>query len=287
MDTWFFVSDLHGKPHRYRRLFAAIEAERPRAVCFGGDLLPSAGAADWRQELGSDDFVEGYLRGQCERLLASLGAAYPAMLFILGNDDGRYDEDAFRSIAVSGLWHYVHGRRVDVDGWSVYGYSYVPPTPFQLKDFERYDVSRYVDPGCVPPDGGRHSSTPSLDVVQWRTIAEDLADLVGDDSLDRAVVLCHAPPYRTALDRADLDGVFVDHVPVDVNVGSVALRRFIEERQPAVTLHGHVHEAARLSGTWRDRIGRTHLFGAAHDGPELALVRLSPDEPAAATRELL
>ncbi len=64
------------------------------------------------------------------------------------------------------------------------------------------------------------------------------------------------------------------------------LRRFLVVRAPKISLHGHVHEAPRLSGTWRMRIGLTFAFSAAHDGPELALVRFDPDDPAAATREL-
>ncbi len=89
------------------------------------------------------------------------------------------------------------------------------------------------------------------------------------------------------LDRAALDGKFVDHVPLDVHVGSIAMQRFIAARQPAVSLHGHIHEAARLTGEWRQQIGRTWCLGAAHDGPELALVRFDPAAPAAATRELI
>ena len=79
----------------------------------------------------------------------------------------------------------------------------------------------------------------------------------------------------------------VDHVPLDVHVGSIAVRRFIEERQPLVTLHGHIHESTRLTGSWRDTIGRTHLFSAAHDEPELSLVRIDLDCPEEATRSLL
>jgi Icc-related predicted phosphoesterase len=74
---------------------------------------------------------------------------------------------------------------------------------------------------------------------------------------------------------------------MDVHVGSIAIRRFIEERQPLLTLHGHVHESARLSGSWRDRIGATHCFSAAHDGPELAVVRFDPGKPERAIRPLL
>jgi Icc-related predicted phosphoesterase len=123
--------------------------------------------------------------------------------------------------------------------------------------------------------------------IRYGTIAKDLALLVGDAELDRAVMLFHAPPHDTTLDRAGLDGMTIEHVPLDVHVGSIAIRRFIEERQPLVTLHGHVHESARLTGSWHERIGRTHLFSAAHDGPELALVRFDLEDPASATRELI
>ena len=37
----------------------------------------------------------------------------------------------------------------------------------------------------------------------------------------------------------------------------------------------------------RDRLGRTHLLSAAHDGPELALVRFELEDPGSATRELV
>jgi Icc-related predicted phosphoesterase len=74
---------------------------------------------------------------------------------------------------------------------------------------------------------------------------------------------------------------------VDVHVGSIAIARFLRDRQPRIALCGHVHESARLTGAWRDRVGRTHVFSAAHDGPELALVRFAPARPDDATRELI
>jgi hypothetical protein len=79
----------------------------------------------------------------------------------------------------------------------------------------------------------------------------------------------------------------VDHVPLDVHVGSIAVRRFIEARQPWLTLHGHVHESARLTGAWRDRILGTPMLSAAHDGPELALVRFDLERPETASRSLI
>ncbi|MCA9753903.1 MAG: hypothetical protein KC591_17020, partial [Gemmatimonadetes bacterium] len=123
--------------------------------------------------------------------------------------------------------------------------------------------------------------------IRWTTIAGDLDRLRAGLDPSTAILLFHSPPYRTRLDRADLDGLSVDHVPVDVHVGSIAIRRFVETWQPRLTLHGHVHESARLTGSWQDRIGETVLLSAAHDGPELALVRFDPDRPERATRDLL
>ena len=189
--------------------------------------------------------------------------------------------------ASTGVWQYVHNRRVEFGGFSFYGYSYVPPTPFLLKDWERYDVSRYVDPGSVSPEEGRRSVPVDARVIRNATILDDLKTLTGTEDLERSIFLFHSPPHQTSLDRAALDGQMVDHVPLDVHIGSIAIRRFIETRQPLITLHGHAHESARLTGEWHDRIGRTHLYGAAHDGPELALVRFDPNVPEKATRELL
>jgi Icc-related predicted phosphoesterase len=220
-------------------------------------------------------------------LRSRLADRYPEIFLILGNDDTRSDEAGVLELAARGLWTYVHGRRATVGRHPVYGYAYVPPTPFLLKDWERYDVSRYVDPGCVSPEEGRRSVHVPASEVRYGTILGDLKQLVGGDDVRDAVFLFHTPPYRTALDRAALDGRMVDHVPLDVHVGSIAVQRFIEERQPLLTLHGHIHESAALTGSWQDRIGRTVLLGAAHDGPELCLVRFDPGDPGAATRSLI
>ena len=280
----FFVSDLHGCVERYQKLFALVEEERPAAVLLGGDLLPSA----FTRWADSGDFVDSFL---VPGLTAAAGRAGPQtvrFLMILGNDDTRDHEARFLEAEDEDeeVWDYLHMRGVDLLGHRVFGYSCVPPTPFGLKDWERYDVSRYVDPGCVSPEEGTRTVAVDADDVRYGTIANDLRELTDGLDLSSDVVLFHSPPYKTLLDRAELDGIHVDQVPVDVHVGSIAIQRFIDERQPLLTLHGHVHESARLTGAWRQKIGRTHCFSAAHDGEELALVRFDLDDLESATRAL-
>ncbi len=281
MPQCFFVSDLHGRAGRYARLWEAVRTERPAALLMGGDLFPSGLAGD------PAEFLDRQLAPDLARLRDELGSQAPRVLVILGNDDPRILEGALRDRQDQGLLEYVHGGRVELLGHPLFGYAFVPPTPFLLKDWERYDVSRYVDPGCVSPEEGRRSVEIPPGEARYATIAQDLARLAGDSDQSQAVWLFHAPPYDTALDRAALDGKAVEHAPLDLHVGSIAIRRFIAARQPLVTLHGHVHESARLTGAWRARLGRTHCLSAAHDGEELALVRIDLAEPEQASRSLL
>jgi Icc-related predicted phosphoesterase len=67
------------------------------------------------------------------------------------------------------------------------------------------------------------------------------------------LMVCHTPPAHTATDR----------ITSGRHVGSLTVRTFIEARQPAVCITGHIHESAGV-----DRIGRTTVVnaGALRDG---------------------
>ncbi len=285
MTRCFFVTDLHGHLDRYDALFDAITRRTPDAVFVGGDLLPHA-LAHAGDDHPTGSFLETVAAAGLQHLRDRLGSDYPAVFVILGNDDGRRPESTVHTIGERGLWTYAHEQRITWGTFTVYGYNFVPPTPFRLKDWERYDVSRHTDPGCISPEEGSHSYPVSRHQVRHATIQQDLERLTRKANLERAIFLFHAPPYRTALDRAALDGKSIDYAPLDVHIGSIAVRRFIEQRQPWLTLHGHVHESTRLTGAWMDRIGRTVMLNAAHDGPELSVIEFDPDDPSSAERRL-
>ena len=278
----FFVSDLHGRESCYQSLFSKIKVDRPKAVFLGGDLFPPFGGAGGSDFLG-DLLLPGFLDAK-----EQLGGDYPQVFLILGNDDSKlFEAFLIRLGEENKVWDYLHNQRVLFGDYSVYGYAYVPPTPFLNKDWERYDISRYVDPGCIPPEDGWHSQDEPINTIQHATIQKDLDRLTGDTDLSKSIFLFHAPPYQTNLDRAALDGKMIDHVPLDIHVGSIAVKEFILKRQPLITLHGHIHESAGLTGSWQERLGNTYAFSAAHDGEELALVRFSPEHPQDASRELI
>jgi len=262
-----FVSDLHGKTDRYEKLFSLIEKEMPEVVFIGGDILPHA----MKALVDFDDFILDFLLSKLLKLKEKLGSNYPKIFLIFGNDDPKIEENKILEMEQKGCLTYINEKKVSFGKYSVFGYAYIPPTPFQLKDWEKYDVSRYVDPGCTHPNEGFRSIEVSDDII-YESIKKDLDKLTEGENLSNAIFLFHSPPYNTVLDRAALDGMMVDHVPLDVHVGSIAIERFIRERQPLVTLHGHIHESTRLTGQWQQTLCNTLAINAAHDGAELCAV---------------
>jgi uncharacterized protein len=284
---FYFASDLHGRIKCYQKLFSAIRDEIPKAVFLGGDLFPSGSLHFTEKNPFQNSFIDNFLAPEFFKLKGMLKIKFPKFFIILGNDDARMEETSVLRHEGENLWKYMHNHHVAFMDYQLYGYSCVPPTPFALKDWERYDVSHFIDPGALAPEEGRLTAVISEKEIHDHTIQDDLEKLSAEDSLEKAIFLFHAPPYQTRLDRAALDNRLVEGVPLDVHVGSIAIQRFIQKRQPLITLHGHVHESARITGFWQEKIGRTHAFSAAHDGPELAIVCFDPANPENAIRRLL
>ena len=99
---------------------------------------------------------------------------------------------------------------------------------------------------------------------------------------ERAILNIHVPPYESSLDTAfevgeDLHYVMKGGRPHEIPTGSPAVRQIIEETQPLLSLHGHIHESRGVT-----KIGRTVAinpgsdYGSGHlDG---CLVHLAPEK---------
>jgi len=109
-----------------------------------------------------------------------------------------------------------------------------------------------------------------------------LKRLVGQlEAPERAIFNIHVPPWESSLDTAyevddDLRYVTKGGRPHEIATGSPAVRQVIEETQPLLSLHGHIHESRGVT-----RIGHTVAinpgsdYGSGHlDG---CLVHLAAD----------
>ena len=98
-------------------------------------------------------------------------------------------------------FHNFHEQTIRIGQHHVAGLGYSSPTPFNTP--------------------GEYSEAE---------LAERLARF---ESLSPLVLICHAPPHGTALDRVR-DGV---------HAGSRSVRDFVDRRQPDYLFCGHIHEA--------------------------------------------
>lgn len=263
----FFVSDIHGDKAKYDKLFYKIECDKPLLVFLGGDLYPSEKEMKRSNEL----FFEDYFLPKFKKLKAKMKYSYPQIFLILGNEDPMLEEHKFTEKSRENLWTYLHMKTATFMGFNICGYSFIPPSPLLVKDWELYDVSRYIDPGCIHPIDGKRYVNPKRD-VEYSTIKKDLENLFNEVEMEKSVFLFHCPPYNTNLDRAALDNQFFEHVPLDLHIGSIAIKEFIENHQPSLTLHGHAHESTRITGSWKEKIGSTESFNAANDEKLLSLI---------------
>jgi Icc-related predicted phosphoesterase len=88
---------------------------------------------------------------------------------------------------------------------------------------------------------------PYLYLRHRETIQKDLNRLPKPLHNKRAIYIMHSPPFGTRLDL----------IQGGTSAGSRSIKAFIEEYQPFLTLHGHIHESPEISRAYFDRIGET------------------------------
>jgi Icc-related predicted phosphoesterase len=102
-----------------------------------------------------------------------------------------------------------------------------------------------------------------LDEDQIYARLKRLADQLEDP--ERAIFNVHVPPYESSLDTAfevdeELRYVTKGGRPHEIATGSPAVRQVIEETQPLISLHGHIHESRGVT-----TIGRTVAINPGSD----------------------
>ncbi|HEX4595618.1 MAG TPA: metallophosphoesterase [Bryobacteraceae bacterium] len=122
-------------------------------------------------------------------------------------------------------FHDFHGQTIEIAGHKIAGLGYSNPTPFNTPgEYSEEELAATLD---------KFSNAPP------------------------AVLICHAPPKGTRLDRAG-EGQ---------HYGSTAVRDFIERAQPQYFYCGHIHEAAGQ----RDTLGQSRGWNVGKRGQVLDL----------------
>ncbi len=286
----FFATDLHGSDTCFRKFVAAAGFYRADTLILGGDLsgkllvpVVAAGGDRWTAELQGDrrELRTGGLE-EFERQARAAG------LYTRRMDPDEHAEYAadpakietmFSEVIAATLRRWIHYAHDRLAGTGVTIYS-MPGNddPAVVDDVilgEGDERFRFVEGEIVEiAPGHEMASTGYTNLTPWHTHREYSEEEIADrlrsltdrlSSPHTAISNLHVPPYNSGLDTAPLLGQDLK-IKTGVGglqtapVGSTAVRAAIEEHQPLLSLHGHIHESGRTV-----HIGRTTVINAGSE----------------------
>lgn len=290
----YVVSDIHASEKAWRKMLNAVRLGMYRAdvVLYAGDLTGKAMVPVVRTDDGYEAEVLGQVRrARDERELEALEQDIANLgYYVLHTTHEEIDRLHGDPAALHDL--FVHHIRERVEAWMRLAAERLDGTgvPVYLipGNDDPYEIDEALarSPYCVNVDGKVVDIPGDLQVIgsgksnptPWRTPREipdedfreeltRLADEVRDPR--RAILLTHCPPHDTGLDTAPLLDEQMRPIVSAGDllrgpVGSTGVRRAIEELQPLLGVHGHIHESGgevRLGPTLCLNPGSEAAFG--------------------------
>lgn len=276
----YYASDVHGSERCWRKFLGAARFYGVDVLVMGGDIAGKAVVPIERRPDGtySATFIGELRTCANEAELAELEDAirfnglYPwvASAEEIARHEGDLDAqgELFEQVMLAELerWLDLADERMSAYGVEVF----VMPgndDPWSCDDvIARAKHVQQCDERIVRVGPHEMLSLAWANPTPWKSprelSEEDLYDKLKDlaeqlDDPGASIFNLHVPPYDTGLDTAnemnpDLTLVYRGGQPNPVPVGSTAVRQIIEEYQPLVALHGHIHESRGEA-----RIGRT------------------------------
>eukprot|EP00029_Vermamoeba_vermiformis_P013593 TRINITY_DN8514_c0_g1_i1.p1 TRINITY_DN8514_c0_g1~~TRINITY_DN8514_c0_g1_i1.p1 ORF type:complete len:327 (+),score=18.91 TRINITY_DN8514_c0_g1_i1:3-983(+) len=284
-----YTADLHGNINQYKNLYKLAVGTNSDYILIGGDLNPKNPWKSTEKEVWGKlvPHQRDFLLNKLVPELNSWKGNIPTY-FTFGNADFADNYDAFElqlaSISTGSFQILQNGFADLKDGYRLFGYPYVPLSPFWTKDYEKKD---FTDPtanksastyeGVISFDAMLHEYRVPED--ECDSIENDFKMLWGDSkalNFEKLIGMIHAPPANTCIDVNSKK----------CHVGSHAIRNAIHTYQPLITLHGHIHETVMMSGRYREFIGNTSCYGVGNfwgPDPVMAII-VDTSEPSMGQR---
>jgi uncharacterized protein len=275
----FFATDIHGSETCWRKFLNSGEHYKADVVILGGDMTGKAlvpivdeGGGRWhatllenRSQLGSEDEVKAFEDAVIRRGYYPFRTTSDELAELSASEERWHALFDQHMIGTVERWMKMADDRLAGTGIRVF---VCPGNDDQFEIDEVVEAADTVELGegkVVEIDGFQLLASGWANRTPWETYREEdepdlkkridaMTEQLSTDP-EHTIFSLHCPPYNTGLDDApqltaemDLKDAGRSTIPV----GSTAVREAIEQHQPALSLHGHIHEAR---GT--KRLGRT------------------------------
>ncbi len=274
----FYAGDVHGSEKCWRKFLNAAKFYEVDTLIMGGDitgkvLVPIVSLGDGRHHasiLGGEEIVDDAgLEGLQKRIRFNGFYPFPCdrdQYNLLGTDSS-YRDATFTALMVAEVSRWVALAEERLAGSGVN--CLVMPG-----NDDEFAVDQALESPLITNPDNRVVRIGEVQILScswtnptpWASPREESEEALGDrlallaSDLEPGVPTIfnlHCPPYNTPLDRApqltaDLKVVADGGQPRIISVGSRAVRELIEQYQPVLSLHGHIHESKGVT-----KIGRT------------------------------
>ena len=289
----FFATDVHGSEVCWRKFLNSGKHYDADVIVLGGDMTGKAlvplvhdGDDRWhatlleqRHELKGEDEVAKFEDAVSRRGYYPFRTT-PEEVHELSQNEGRAN-DLFHELMLRRVEEWIALADERIAGTDLRCFV-CPGNDDQFEVDEIIGRARHVEAceGRVVEMGGfEMASTGWANRTPWNTYREedepDLAKRIEQvvsqvtAPPERTIFSFHVPPYGSGLDEAPklTEDMRLEHAGrAPVPAGSTAVREAIESHQPALSLHGHIHE-----GRGNTRIGRTLCInpGSSYEQGEL------------------
>ena len=266
MVKFIFTADLHGNIVQYNKLFNFAKQENIDLVILGGDLTPKDEKR--RSVVGQRNFILKELFP----LIQNIQKQNPLQIaLIMGNDDYKANQYLFEENQEKIGFRLIDEVPFEYGEYIFAGYTYVPYTPFQWKDWEKRDLHTETDvsfredtriEGFISQGDDNKVPYSIYETMMDNAIDLELSAKYGKLNPKKLVLITHAPPYNTV---CDYTAIKQNDMVIYKHVGSRGVLEFIKKYQPLFTLHGHIHDAGELSKNFYEKIGETTVITVSND----------------------
>ena len=285
----FFATDIHGSETCFRKFLNAAVAYDCRAIILGGDitgkqLVPIVRHPDgWEVSEGGVARVmeTEEARDEAARRARASGG-YPAFFTVEERErlvtDRAYREERFLEaiLDVMRAWADLAVERLQPLGIECVINLGNDDDPEVARALRESSWVRFAEDDVYDLNGVEVVSWGWSNRTPWHSPREQDEDELEASIMaaaakardpEHAIFNLHCPPYNSGLDIApavtdDFKVQTRGGTPMTIPVGSTAVRRVIEQVQPLVGLHGHVHDSRGAC-----KLGRTLCINPGSDYP--------------------
>lgn len=244
-----YVTDLHGDKNKYMKILEVAIEKKIKVIVNGGDMLPKQCDRHSEQPV----FIKGFLKEYFQKL-AEQNIIYLAML---GNDDLLAVDELFRNTCDEFENVYdMAGNKVCINGFEFIGMNSILDHPFGCKD-RVVTETHYIPQRQLSPIAGISNAAGYDRIYNWLEYSrielpymfDVLNQLPVPENPKKSIYIMHMPPAGLRLGQLRYQ---------DLDIGSVDIYEFLKDRQPLLSLHGHIHESPDTEkGKWMNQILET------------------------------